>query len=409
MNCRQKSRVARIILLCLGLTVVEKGWVTNTHPFEIGAVVITQEALYALTLGCSMIWRACTNSNHSAVDRQLRSDFSALGVLPRRVAPDRQEVDRITHTPSIIKHDTHIGSPSSALSNSSQVSSHVHETPIRPVPLVRTSSASVKQTSNVADKARAVVSHITHEQVVQAAYAAITQADKAASQELVRHVALDWHKQMEQCCHETMLSAQANAHNQLQMKIQEWSHGWTSELTERGITYRAPNQRLKASFSIVEQRAYGPLAETPEHFERMVINMNPEYCIPVQHVIQVFVTNAQSLVYGSLIERVAALLKINEFSIKRSGSKQTSGRAIQYDTSMYDTLQEAIDAAKEKFKLAQPIDVVPIDKGERGCLPDGRRINWRWGSTEGSPTVEIYNPRNDKKIKIRFVNKESMQ
>jgi hypothetical protein len=101
--------------------------------------------------------------------------------------------------------------------------------------------------------------------------------------------------------------------------------------------------------------------------------------------------------------------KILEGTTKRSGSKQTSGRTIQYDTSMYDTLQEAIDAAKEKFKLAQPIDVVPIDKGERGCLPDGRRINWRWGSTEGSPTVEIHNPRNDKKIKIRFANKESMQ
>jgi hypothetical protein len=97
--------------------------------------------------------------------------------------------------------------------------------------------------------------------------------------------------------------------------------------------------------------------------------------------------------------------RLLEGTIKKR--KKTKGKSVQFETNMYETLQEAIDAAKQKFKSANPTKVVSIDEGECGDLPDGRSINWRWKSSEGSPTVEIHNRKNDKRIKIRFVNKES--
>lgn len=340
MNCSRKSRVAKIILLCLCLSIVEKGLVTKTHPFALGAVVITQEALYALTLGCSMIWRACINSNHSAVDRLLRADFSDLGVLPRHVAPDGQEVDRVTHTPSIVKHDTQTSqvipvktgiqcsrlskacytnadNTSSALSNPSHVSSHVHETPIRPVPLVRTSSASIKKVERVADKARAVISHVTQEQVVQAIYAAIPEAEKVASQELAREVAVDWHQYVEHASAEAIRSAQADAYNHT--KLHASNLGYTCEVDPNGgVTYRAHNSQFYCYLGPSRQQHTHSLANDIAKNrlnEQIQIQCDPYARAAVANELCSFLNNAHHLIYGTFLERIAALIHLGDFCI----------------------------------------------------------------------------------------------
>ncbi|MBS1987300.1 hypothetical protein JST99_05205 [Candidatus Dependentiae bacterium] len=339
----KKSRAAKIILVCLCLSIVEKGWVTKTHPFALGAVVITQEALYALTLGCSMLWRACTNSNNSAVDRLLQSDFSDLGVLPRQVVPDRQEVDRITHAPSIVKYDTqtyrvipvktgiqcsHLSkacytntdNPSSALSNPSHVSSHVHETPVRPVPLVRTSPASIKKIERVADKARAVVSHVTQEQVVQATYAAIPEAEKIASQELVHHVAVDWRKHVEHASAEAIRSAQADAYNHTELHASNL--GYMREVDPNGgVTYRAPNSQFYCYLGPSRQQHTHSLAnDIAENRlnEQIQIQCDPYARAAVANELCGFLNNAHRLIYGTLLERIAALIHLGDFRIEFS-------------------------------------------------------------------------------------------
>lgn len=285
----KKSRWSKVVLLFLCLSVVEKGWVRQTHPFELGAVVITtQEMLSALTLAGSMIWRACTNSNNSAVDRVLQSEISKLTK----------------------RHDMPSAHPTVSAQQAKPVPVTKPATSVRQV-----SSPSVQKTSNVT-KARAIATQISHEHVVQAVYTALPEATKVASQELLATVSIDWQKQIERSCCESIRSARAHAYNQMQMHIQDWNQKWTCENNDKGgITYRAPNPQAYASINSKNRRIVGPPAETPEHFERMVIDLNAEFSMPVQTVIQAFVNNAQSLVYGTLPERVTALLTIGELAI----------------------------------------------------------------------------------------------
>jgi hypothetical protein len=46
--------------------------------------------------------------------------------------------------------------------------------------------------------------------------------------------------------------------------------------------------------------------------------------------------------------------------------------------------------------------VRPIPTGFAGDLANGFRVNVRVKSSEGSPTLEIYNPGNEKMIKFRY-------
>lgn len=48
-----------------------------------------------------------------------------------------------------------------------------------------------------------------------------------------------------------------------------------------------------------------------------------------------------------------------------------------------------------------------IYKGKVGILEDGRTINVREVSTDGRPTLEIYDPQTNHSIKIRYGTKES--
>lgn len=54
------------------------------------------------------------------------------------------------------------------------------------------------------------------------------------------------------------------------------------------------------------------------------------------------------------------------------------------------------------FEDLSPSDVQEIDKGKVEILPDGRKINVRSDSSAKVPTLEIYDQKNKKRIKIRY-------
>lgn len=299
----KKSRAAKIILLCMGLTVIEKGWVTKTHPFEIGAVVITQEALYALTLGCSMIWRACTNADNSAVDRVLEREISRLA--NRKCVPDAS---------SMVSANT-----AQQQTSSRKAIEQVKPVSIKPVPLVRTPSVPIQKTSNVADKARAVVSHVTHEQVAQATYAAIPEVEKIASRQLLHHVAIDWHKEIESRCCQDIRSAQTHAYNHMFTELRSSNPGYTSEIHQNsGVTYRAPNTQLYCYLGPSKQQHTHTLADDISEQrlnEHIQIACDPVLRAAIRNELHVFIKNACSLLYGTLLERIAALVYLSDFHI----------------------------------------------------------------------------------------------
>src|SRR5271155_4817515 len=74
-----KSRWPKIILLLLIFTIFEKGWVVKIRPaVEMGAILVTQEALSAVALAASFLWRAYTNSHDSAVDHLFGQEIDRL-------------------------------------------------------------------------------------------------------------------------------------------------------------------------------------------------------------------------------------------------------------------------------------------------------------------------------------------
>jgi len=300
---KHKSRVAKIILLCLSLSVVEKGWVTKTHPFELGAAIVTQEMLYALTLAGSMLWRACTNSNDSAVDRVLQ-----------------QEIGKFTSRTTT--QETH---PTVSLPTISQESSRSHTEHIKPISIVKhISSATVKKIDNC-EKSRATVSHVTQEWVTQITYAAIPEKEKAASQELVRQITLDWHIHN---CQETIRSARASAQKHLFEQIQALNPGVTTEHNANGgTTYYAPNKQFYAYAGPSRQNNSHPVVDRMirQQYELMRIHNNPELYSQVCGVVDGFTQTCKQLVYGTLIERVTALLHLNDFYI----SGDTYGRELE--------------------------------------------------------------------------------
>lgn len=65
--------------------------------------------------------------------------------------------------------------------------------------------------------------------------------------------------------------------------------------------------------------------------------------------------------------------------------------------------------ALEDFKSLAPAEIKDIivkgKPGKVGTLPDGRTANVRAESDDKRPTLEIYNQKNGRKIKIRYGNK----
>lgn len=76
--------------------------------------------------------------------------------------------------------------------------------------------------------------------------------------------------------------------------------------------------------------------------------------------------------------------------------RDTKGRTTQYEKN--GGYQKAMDGFNSLD--VRNIRDLPNGKGKVGELPDGRTINVRNGSSEGSPTLEILEGKN--KIKIRY-------
>ena len=90
-------------------------------------------------------------------------------------------------------------------------------------------------------------------------------------------------------------------------------------------------------------------------------------------------------------------LRFEDVVAEAEPGKKTSGKSTIYEKP--GGYKEALD----DFESLGPNDIVPIDKGKRGVLDDGRDINVRGESTDKRPTLEVQ--RGRKKIKIRYGNK----
>lgn len=77
---------------------------------------------------------------------------------------------------------------------------------------------------------------------------------------------------------------------------------------------------------------------------------------------------------------------------------ETNGKSKQY------LKKGDFENAKRDFESFNPSNIRPIPDGFAGDLPNGHTINVREKSSEGSPTLEILNPVNRKKIKFRYKN-----
>jgi hypothetical protein len=97
---------------------------------------------------------------------------------------------------------------------------------------------------------------------------------------------------------------------------------------------------------------------------------------------------------GKTAEEVVSI--IDDFKKRAKPGKETNGKSTQY-------IKEGdFEDAKKDFESLTPSNVRPIPNGLAGNLPDGRTINIRMKSSEGSPTLEIYNPVNRRMIKFRY-------
>lgn len=77
--------------------------------------------------------------------------------------------------------------------------------------------------------------------------------------------------------------------------------------------------------------------------------------------------------------------------------RKTSGKSVQYESS------GGFEQAVKDFDSLPLSNVRRYDKGTVvGELPDGRTVNVRIESSSGLPTLEIYNPSNNRRIKIRY-------
>ncbi|MBS1986913.1 hypothetical protein JST99_03210 [Candidatus Dependentiae bacterium] len=294
----KKSRAAKIFLLCLTLSVVDKGWVTKTHSLDIGAAIISQELLYVATLACSCLWRAYNNANDSVADRIFHQEI--------------QQIAKQNSTSAI--------PPTVPLRMPQQTSSLIHKEHIKPVPIAqRILPIAVKKVDNT-EKAKVVICHVTQEQITQLTYAAIPETEKVAAQELVRHVAVDWHKQLEQRSSEAIRSAQAHAYNHMFTELRALNPGYTSEIHPNGgVTYRAPNPLFYCYLGPSRQRHPNSLANDIAEQrlnEQIQIKYDPYVRAAIEHELCGFLNNARYLMYGTLLERIAALVYVADFHIE---------------------------------------------------------------------------------------------
>jgi hypothetical protein len=112
--------------------------------------------------------------------------------------------------------------------------------------------------------------------------------------------------------------------------------------------------------------------------------------------------------------------KKDEEKIKEQKDKQKSDEAIDKvlkETKKGEEKRHAkqfdkvggFDEASTDFENMGVSNVKDVSKGEKiikvGTLPDGRSVNVRNDSSDGRPTLEIYDPKTEKSIKIRYGSK----
>jgi hypothetical protein len=79
-----------------------------------------------------------------------------------------------------------------------------------------------------------------------------------------------------------------------------------------------------------------------------------------------------------------------------TSGRVTKGRATQFEKT------GGYNKALDDFNSMGPSNVKDIPGGKVGKLPDGRTANVRIKSSDGRPTLEIYDGKNS--IKIRYDN-----
>lgn len=77
------------------------------------------------------------------------------------------------------------------------------------------------------------------------------------------------------------------------------------------------------------------------------------------------------------------------------------GRKIKGRTKQYEK-EGGYPQALEDFEKLGPSDVENIPDGKRGILSDGREVNVRTKSSATKPTLEVYDKKTQRRIKIRY-------
>ncbi|WP_205620143.1 hypothetical protein [Cohnella thermotolerans] len=90
----------------------------------------------------------------------------------------------------------------------------------------------------------------------------------------------------------------------------------------------------------------------------------------------------------------AAIKSLDDILKDAVSGRVTKGKAIQFEKS------GGYDQALKDFKSMGVTDIKDIPNGKVGKLPDGRTINVRSKSSDGRPSLEIYDGKRS--IKIRY-------
>ena len=100
------------------------------------------------------------------------------------------------------------------------------------------------------------------------------------------------------------------------------------------------------------------------------------------------------------------LLEGKNEAIKEILKDTIPGRETAGNTAQKIRVGGTYEEALEDFDKIGLIGVkdIPGKEMKIGFLPDGKVVNVRLKSDQGSPTLEIYNPINDQKVKVRYGN-----
>lgn len=123
-----------------------------------------------------------------------------------------------------------------------------------------------------------------------------------------------------------------------------------------------------------------------------------EYGIALQgeHVSNYVLRNEQ----GSEKEVEVNVKTVEDLLSDTKLGRKTAGKTKQYEK------EETGDEAFKDFESMGVTNIENINNGKRGILPDGRDINVRTDSSFKAPTLEIYDRKTERSIKIRYTGRK---